>query len=604
MRVLPGLLAFLLLLTLLPALAWPVSARADEGWVIESFQAQIDIQPDGTLRIVETISVDFGTLQRHGIYRDIPVLFRYDEERDRRYDLRVESVTDERGRRHQYEVSRSGAYMRIRIGDPDRYVSGRQTYRITYRVRQALNGFDDHDELFWNIVGPPGWPVSIRSLKATVTLPRDGVQRVTCFQGPAGSQEPCNASSTTRTASFEATRTLPEQQYFTIVVAFTKGIVPEPRPDLVARPRPFTRYFDLTPVTIGGSFMVFAVVIGMLVWSWWTFGRDRRYTTLYYLSDNPSEETRPLLASDPIVVEFTPPENMRAAQVGVLLDERADTLDCTATIVDLAVRGYLKISELAADGIIERLFSKKDWLLTRTDKDDRDLLPYERILLQGLFEKGSSVKLSELKSEFYTHLHKAQKSLYRDVVQRGWFPHRPDRVRLLWAVLGLLVAALGMFVSFGLGARYGAALVGVPVVLGGLLLTILSPWMPRRNALGREMLRRALGFRQYIATAEKDRQKFNEQQNLFSEYLPYAIVFRCVDKWARAFEGIDTVAATSSWYTGHDSFTSSEFSRRLSGFASNVSSVIASTPGSSGSSGFSAGGGSGGGGGGGGGGSW
>jgi len=128
--------------------------------------------------------------------------------------------------------------------------------------------------------------------------------------------------------------------------------------------------------------------------------------------------------------------------------------------------------------------------------------------------------------------------------------------------------------------------------------------MPRRNALGREMLRRALGFRQYIATAEKDRQKFNEQQNLFSEYLPYAIVFRCVDKWARAFEGIDTVAATSSWYAGHDSFTSAEFSRRLNGFASNVSSVIASTPGSSGSSGFSSGGGSGGGGGGGGGGSW
>ncbi|MER3405687.1 MAG: hypothetical protein C4289_11455 [Chloroflexota bacterium] len=353
--------------------------------------------------------------------------------------------------------------------------------------------------------------------------------------------------------------------------------MPEPRPDLVARPRPFTRYFDLTPVTIGGSLMVLAVVTGALVWSWWTFGRDRRYTTLYYLSDNPSEETRPLLASDPIVVEFTPPEEIRPAQIGVLLDERADTLDCTATIVELAVRGYLKISELAADGIIERLFNKKDWLLTRTDKDDRDLLPYERILLQGLFEEGSPVKLSELKNEFYTHLYKAQESLYRDVVQRGWFPHRPDRVRLVWAVLGLLAAALGVLVSFGLGARYGAALIGAPVVLGGLLLTILSPWMPHRTALGQEMLRRALGFRQYIATAEKDRQKFNEQQNLFSEYLPYAIVFRCVDKWARAFAGIDTVAATSSWYTGHGSFTPSEFSRQLNGFASDVSSVIAST---------------------------
>ncbi len=597
----PGLLAFVLVLLL--ALASPGLAQADEGWVIDSFQAQIDIQPDGTLRIVETILVDFGGLQRHGIYRDIPRVYRYDEERDRRYDLSVDAVTDVRGRGIKYQVSQPGGYTRIRIGDPDRYVSGQQSYRITYRVRQALNGFEDHDELYWNIVGPPGWPVPIRSLKATVTLPRDGVQRVTCFQGPEGSQEPCNSEATARTATFAPTRVLPEQQYFTVVVALEKGVVPEPRPRLVARPRPFTRYFDLTPQTIGGSLMVLAAVAGALVWSWWTFGRDRRYTTLYYLSDDPSEETRPLLASDPIVVEFTPPEGMRPAQIGVLLDERADTLDCTATIVDLAVRGYLKISEIAPDGIIERLFSKKDWLLTRTGKDDRDLLPYERILLEGLFEEGSSVKLSELRNEFYTHLRKAQESLYTDVVRRGWFPHRPDQVRLLWAVLGLLVAGLGVLMSFGLGARYGAALVGAPVIAGGLLLTILSPWMPRRNALGREMLRRALGFRQYIATAEKDRQKFNEQQNLFSEYLPYAIVFHCVDKWARAFEGIDTVAATSSWYSGDGSFTPSEFSRHLNGFAADVSSVIASTPGSSGSSGFSSGG-SGGGGGGGGGGSW
>jgi len=117
-------------------------------------------------------------------------------------------------------------------------------------------------------------------------------------------------------------------------------------------------------------------------------------------------------------------------------------------------------------------------------------------------------------------------------------------------------------------------------------------------------LRRTLGFRQYVATAEKDRQRFNEATNLFAEYLPYAIVFRCVDKWARAFEGLDVTAATQNWYTGSSLFVATQFSRDLQDFSTAVSSTVVSTPGGSGGSGFGGGGGAGGGGGGGGGGSW
>jgi uncharacterized membrane protein len=110
-----------------------------------------------------------------------------------------------------------------------------------------------------------------------------------------------------------------------------------------------------------------------------------------------------------------------------------------------------------------------------------------------------------------------------------------------------------------------------------------------------------------MLTAEKDRAAFAEREGIFSEYLPYAIVFGCVDRWARAFEGIDreaAAAATGGWYVGQGSFSPTAFSSELSTFSSTVSGTIAYTPGSSGSSGFSGGGSSGGGGGGGGGGSW
>ena len=107
-----------------------------------------------------------------------------------------------------------------------------------------------------------------------------------------------------------------------------------------------------------------------------------------------------------------------------------------------------------------------------------------------------------------------------------------------------------------------------------------------------------------MVVAETERQRFAERENIFSEYLPYAIVFGCVERWAKAFKDIDTSAQTSSWYVGNAPFNAGLMSSSLQGFSSNLGSAIAATPGSSGGSGFSGGGGAGGGGGGGGGGSW
>jgi uncharacterized membrane protein len=150
------------------------------------------------------------------------------------------------------------------------------------------------------------------------------------------------------------------------------------------------------------------------------------------------------------------------------------------------------------------------------------------------------------------------------------------------------------------------ALMPVPLIVAGAVMMPLSRAMARRTAAGSEAFRRALGFKLYITTAETRRQEFNERENIFARYLPYAIVFECVDKWAEAFEGLDdqVQASTGSWYTGVRPFEVGAFTAGMGSFAGSVSSSISSTPGSSGGSGFSGGGSSGGGGGGGGGSSW
>src|SRR5204863_2431122 len=141
-------------------------------------------------------------------------------------------------------------------------------------------------------------------------------------------------------------------------------------------------------------------------------------------------------------------------------------------------------------------------------------------------------------------------------------------------------------------------LIPVPLALAGLALAWGSRWMPRRTPTGTGLVRRVLGFRTYIETAEAREARFQEKENLFSQYLPYAIVFGCAEKWARAFRGLAEQAQPMylPWYVGHGTFSVDGFTSSISHFALSSIGTIASSP--AGSSGFSGGGVGGGGGGG------
>ncbi len=595
------------LFLVLGILAFAISpVAADEGWIVERMRVNIDVRPDGLLQFVEYVDVDFHQLERHGIFRDLRYRLAHDASNVRQYGIKLGRVTNG-GAATPVEVTREGSVVRFKIGDPDRTISSRTTYEISYTVASVFNGFADHDELYWNVTG--AWPVPIAATSVVVRLPEDGVQRVACFQGPAGSTEPCSARFTVREAVFATTRELHETEQMTIVVGMRRGIVPEPRPELLPNPLFGSTLFDRTPGLIASSALMFIAVLGGLGTLWWREGRDRRYISQYYLTQSTEEETLPVLASETAGVEFEPPEKLRPAQMGVLLDERADIRDVTATIIDLAVRGYLRITELPKEG----WFGSQDWRLDQLKEADDTLLAYERKVLESLFAGASatehsviaSCKLSSLKKKFYTHLEDIKKALYADAVTHRWFARNPDTVRKAYFLAGAVTAGISVFLTMALGRALGAGLIGLPVGLAGVLLMLFSGAMPRRTAAGRDMMRRSLGFAKYIKTAETRQHEFAERANIFAEYLPFAIVFKCVDRWARTFRDMAIPASANGWYVGqgHGQFNASTFSSNLNSFSSTVSSAITSTPGGSGKSGFS-GGSSGGGGGGGGGGSW
>jgi hypothetical protein len=302
-----------------------------------------------------------------------------------------------------------------------------------------------------------------------------------------------------------------------------------------------------------------------------------------------------------VPVRFRPPEGLPPALLGLIVDERVDAVDISATVVDLARRGHLRITEQETKVLWIR---RSDWRLTRTPgevaADDPELRPYERQLLDGLFEDGDEVDVSDLTGSFAEEYRKVQRSIYEEGRLRRWFARRPDRSRSTWTGVGVgaLIGAVGLTVVAMLFTT--VALAALPLVVAALLLLVLAPRMPRRTPKGSAMLTETLGFKEFIVTAETDRMDFAEAEQMFVAYLPYAVVFGAVDRWAERFAelGVATGAAVGGWYIGSRGFDAQRFSSGLSDFSSAVGSSLSTSPSSGGSSGGFSGGGMGGGGGG------
>jgi uncharacterized protein (TIGR04222 family) len=309
-------------------------------------------------------------------------------------------------------------------------------------------------------------------------------------------------------------------------------------------------------------------------------------------------------------VQSTPPDGVLPGELGTLLDEVADPRDVTATIVDLAVRGYLSINEVPPKKAGTR---DGDWRLVAVDRDRGDLAAFERTLLGELFKKRAAVRMSAVKTTFASSMAAVQQQLYERVTEKGWFTANPRTVRNRWYAAGTALLLLGVVVGVfaGVTLAEGSALVALAFGLVGILVLVLAHAAPARSAAGTQVLAEAVAFKRYLETADPTKLRIVHGEDLFSRYLPYAIAFGVTERWAATFgamaqRGQDVPQPT--WYRGSGApyaFWSTGGASRLESFAeATTTSISAATPASSGGSGSGGRGYSGGGVGGGGGGGW
>lgn len=488
----------------------PVHAvESDER--IQSFDSQVIITRDNVAHIKETIVYDFGASSHHGIYRDIPIDYK-DGDKNYYLSVRHNGTVNEKGEKVTAEMSEVSGSERLKLGDANKTVTGLHTYIISYTLSPIILQKDGKPFLNLDLLGE-GWQVPIEQFTASVSL-EDGkmLSDIVWYDAPG-------------TMPIVSREKVPPYTGVTINAYAPAGFVDnylEPN-----KPRPFDfwkfigEFWWLILIVVAAIGTVFIVSA-----RWWRARSKRKSQT--------------------VIPEYEPPKTLTPAAIGLLDDDTAEMREVTATVIDWAVRGYLKITREEKKG----WFGSVGYTLTRL-KSDSSLSEAERDLFGAFFSKGDEVKLKDLDTAKMSTATSTFKSRMKTILtEKGYY------------------------------AKDGGIL-----TRGNLTDAGARQWA------------KVDGFKLYLGVVEKDRLNFSDAPEKtperFNKLLPYAVALGVEKEWAKQFEGIDVAGATT-WYNGNlAAFSAVSLASDIgTSFASTVSSnaTVSSSGGSSGG-GFGGGGG-------------
>ena len=555
--------------TLLALLVCVAAAQA-KSWRVTDFHDTITIDRDGSAVVTERITLRFDG-EWHGIRRTIPIEYPGPNGTNYELFLKVMSVTDGNGGTLKYDSSTSNGARDLKIYVPDA-VDTTRTVEITYRVRNGTRFFKDYDEFYWNVTGND-WPVPIDHAAATVRFPDSaaGSLRAQAFTGVYGSTQR-DATSTVDGAvtEFETSTPLPMRGGLTIDVYIPKDILQEPGA--------LTKFFWF----LGGNPVVFLPLVtlaGMFA-LWWYRGRD----------PDPGISVAPM---------YEPPAGISPAEAGTLLDDSIHPRDITSTMVDLAVRGYIKIEETAEKVLV---FTHKDYifhLLKPREQWGGELAPHERVMLENVFADSSETRLSSLKNRFYTAVPVIRQDIMAALKRKGIYlldPESANGYSIGAAVLILVPFAILQFTGWA-NFLNSVGLVIVCVLLSAAIWWLFARVMTAKTMQGARTRVAVLGFQEFMNRVDAERLKIMPPTT-FEKFLPYAMALGVEHHWAQAFAGI--VKDPPQWYVGpggsYAAFNPIFFSSSMHSMAGDMHQVFVSAPrASSSGSGFGGGGGGGGG---------
>ncbi|HMD32969.1 MAG TPA: DUF2207 domain-containing protein, partial [Candidatus Acidoferrales bacterium] len=556
---------------------------------ILDYHSDIVLADDGSLAVTETIRVNSaGTNIRHGIYRDFPTV--YTDHLQNEYVVGFALMSAARdGQPETSRVEERDNGKHIYLGSESVSLEpGEHTYVIAYSTNRQMGFFKDHDELYWNVTGN-GWLFFLDHVSATVHLPSRipaADVRLTGYTGEAGStdQNLTWSASGDGAFQFESRAPLAPGEGMTIVAGWPKGYIAPPTTEQKLG------YFIRDN---WANFVAWCSLAVLLVF----------YLAVFVVVSSAGKPEH-------VVVVYEPPPDVSPARMRYLVREKYDSRTFSAAILNIAVKGVLKIRQ--AHG---------HYLLTRPTKDHSALSVDESRVVETLFDSHNEVRTDDRSSSALRVASSALSSLLekrrKEPANAATGPYQP--LAFLFTAATLVVTAWGfeprhrgvalaMLFLFGMACfavgkaveRLASSSSSVapsrwdkmwktatfPLMAGGFfalialmqevsgtyLLAIALQFVlhaifrralrPRDPAL-QAMLVQIDGFKMFLTAVEGDqlRRMVTPEQapQMFEKFFPYAVALGVEKVWAEKFSGILAAAGgaatadySPSWFVGKD----------------------------------------------------
>ncbi|MFC5287371.1 DUF2207 family protein [Actinokineospora guangxiensis] len=421
---------------------------------------------------------------------------------------------------------------------------------VTYKVDGAVADVGDHQQFRWQAAS--GWDTKLIFVRTSLLTPKPGRDFV-CLAGMAGTEDRCDAAVTDAGGILRVVHSnLDADARVDISAVLPAGMVPVTATFVggAAGVGPFA----LTPLSGAGLGLVLLLLIGGFAVVLTARARDTRALAAEGVPVD-------VLVGAGERVAFASPDGVLPGQAGTVIDERVDPRDLTATVVDLAVRNYLWITEAG-----------QDWQLVRRNAADDALTGYERAVYTALLPEGTDAATVSGLRENPPALDGARSAVYADAVSRSWLSRKPTGLGKV-GIAGVGLAAVGAALTAALALSGGPALLGVAVLIGGVGLVLGGRLLPARTRRGAVLLQQVRGLHGYLRAARPDKVPAADRELVFSRSLPYAVALDETAQWLE--RNAPTFTGGLYWYGTQDQrFDQRKFADRFTALVHELDGVF------------------------------
>lgn len=506
-------------------------ARADDSTgVFTSYAEDVHLAEDGSALITITADFDPGTSNATGptfVFRRRAADGQTDgRTRYRKIRSTLVSVTSPTGANTDVSHDSTVDSQIYQIGNSTSPLTEPQRYVMTIEVTGLVTPSESADVVTWAPVVaadslPHDWVVG------RIMAPQSALSNDCLINSQASDQCTTQASEA---GTYYTAQQLAAGYALVVTASYPAGTFTGVKLEYTA-PATLADRFPLSRLDLIGALVILVAGVGAVVGYALLHCRDRRWDTTEP-GIIPADKNTKVVSGKArrVPMRFEPPQGVRPAEVAMLINARPEDNQISATLVDLAVRGFLTIHH-EDDGA---------WTFRRNKNFAGSLEFYERTVLKKLFPKlrerirttTSTRQVTRTKGGFTT----TREGIERRMTEEGWFYTAPDKARGQARKVGTIIGLLGLVSLFPLGGLAGLGMWSISIVIVGLSVLTVMPLMPSRTPLGSAVRDQAEGFRAFLGAGDPELIDWKNCSNIFSRYLPWAIALGVSQTWIHMFQ--------------------------------------------------------------------